>query len=276
LQSLVAGRTTGDWAGTVYDGWLYAIQPTWTPHGAAFPDFMQSDAWAAKAHTTGFGSYAELKHDTLLYAKQAFAEGEVPPVPAEPRHWVEPEPVVYGRLAAVAALMRDGLAVRGLLADDVGDLLDRLIEMYGRFERLARDELAGTAISSEDNEWLETISSRFELLWLLAGEDVDETGAETGGFAVAPNDTAAVIVDIMSNPDRALEIGTGSIDQIYVLVPNDDGIFQVARGGVYSFYEFWVPRGERLTDEEWRQQLADGTQPDRPTWITPSFARWGE
>jgi hypothetical protein len=175
--------------------------------------------------------------------------------------------VIYARLAAVAGLMRDGLDDRGLLSPVVEDVLDRLIDMYGRFERLARDELAGAAISMEDNEWLETISSRFELIWLLAGEDVDPSGAQTGGFTESPNDIAAVVVDIMSNPEAALEIGTGYIDLIYVLVPNDQGVFQVARGGVYSYYEFWVPRGERLTNEEWRGMLADGSQPDRPGWV---------
>jgi hypothetical protein len=271
MAQLVAGRSIEGWAGTVYDGWLYALQPMWSRHGAAYPDFMRTEAWAAKAHNTGFGSYTELKHDTLLYAKQAFAEGETPPVPAEPRHWVEPEPVVYARLAAVAELMRTGLEERGLIAPDVDDVLSRLVEMYGRFERLARDELVGAAISSEDNLWLETIASRFELIWLLAGEDTGESGAQTGGFTESPNDIAAVIADIMSNPDEALEVGTGYIDPIYVLVPNDQGTFQVARGGVYSYYEFWVPRGERLTDEEWRHALAAGQQPDRPEWTSVYF-----
>jgi len=268
MTDLVADRTMDQWAGTVYDGWLYALQPVWSRHGAAYPDFMQTEAWAAKAHNTGFGSYTELKHDTLLYAKQAFAEGETPLVPAEPRHWVEPEPVVYARLTAVADLMRTGLEDRGLLAPDVGDVLGRLTEMYQRFERLAWDELAGAPISAEDNLWLETIASRFELIWLLAGEDVEESAAQTGGFAESPNDIAAVIADIMSNPDEALEVGTGYIDRIYVLVPNDEGVFQVARGGVYSYYEFWVPRNERLTDEEWRQMLSVGEEPDRPGWTS--------
>lgn len=271
MQDVVSSRESTDWATTVYDAWLYAIAPMWTEHGAAYPDFMRTDAWTAKAHTTGFGSYAELKHDTLLYAKQAFAEGEIPPVPAEPRHWVEPEPVVYARLAAVAALMRDGLEDRGLLADDVGDILNRLIDMYDRLERLSLDELAAMPISSEDNEWLETIASRFELIWLLAGEDAGNKGVQTGGSG---EESAAIIADIMSNPNEALEVGTGLIDQIFVLVPNDDGVFQVARGAAYSFYEFWVPRGERLTDEEWRQMLGERTQPERPPWTTESLTGW--
>lgn len=275
VQSLVTGRDASDWAGTVYDAWLYAIAPMWSSHGLAYPDFMRTDAWAAKAHTTGFGSYAELKHDTLLYAKQAFAEGEGPPVPAEPRHWVEPEPVVYDRLVAVATLIRDGFTGRDLLTADSADILDRLVVMYKRFADLARDELAGVPITPDDNDWIESIASRFELIWVLSAADDDASDAMTGGFATGPDEIAAVVADIMSNPEEALQIGTGLIDLIYVLVPNDDGQFQVARGAVYSFYEFWVPRGERLTDEEWRAMLFDGRAPERPAWITNAFTGWG-
>jgi hypothetical protein len=275
LRALVSDRSGADWAGTVYDAWLYAIAPMWSPHGLAYPDFMRTETWAAKAHTTGFGSYAELKHDTLLYAKQAFAEGEGPPVPAEPRHWIEPEPVVYERLVAVATLIRDGFTSRQLLTNESADILDRLVTMYRRFAELARDELAGEPITPEDNEWIETIASRFELIWLLSAADDDDSDAQTGGSTAGPDEIAAIIADIMSNPEAALQIGTGHIDLIYVLVPNDDGQFQVARGAVYSFYEFWVPRGERLTDEEWRTMVHEGRVPDRPSWTTPSFTGWG-
>jgi hypothetical protein len=275
LRALVSDRSGADWAGTVYDAWLYAIAPMWSPHGLAYPDFMRTETWAAKAHTTGFGSYAELKHDTLLYAKQAFAEGEGPPVPAEPRHWIEPEPVVYERLVAVATLIRDGFTSRQLLTNESADILDRLVTMYRRFAELARDELAGEPITPEDNEWIETIASRFELIWLLSAADDDDSDAQTGGSTAGPDEIAAIIADIMSNPEAALQIGTGHIDLIYVLVPNDDGQFQVARGAVYSFYEFWVPRGERLTDEEWRTMVHEGRIPDRPSWTTPSFTGWG-
>ena len=63
-----------------------------------------------------------------------------------------------------------------------------------------------------------------------------------------------------------LEVGTGRIDRIYVLVPDDEGTFQVAVGGVYSYYEFTSPPGERLTDEAWRAMLDAGEAPERPAW----------
>ena len=199
LRYLVVERPVADWGSTVYDAWLYAILPLWQPHGADFPDYMQTNAWAARAHQAGFGSYAELKHDTVLYSKQAFAEGDAPLPPAPPRHWVEPDPIPFERLAEAARLLRTGLADRGLLPAETADLLDGLIDMEGRFGRIARDELAGIPLSAADNDWLASIGTTFELLWLQAGEAQPEDGA-TGGIAQDPEGQAPVVVDIMSNP----------------------------------------------------------------------------
>jgi len=268
LRALVADRPPADWGGTVYDAWLYAILPMWLSRGEEYPDYMQTEAWAARSHQGGFGSYAELKHDTVLYSKQGFAEGDAPLPPAPPRHWVEPDPVPFERLAEAARLLRTGLAQRELLTDGTRDLLDGLVAMEARFGRIARDELAGRAITTADNDWLAAIGSEFELLWLEAGDAEPE---HLGGFGENPDSKAPVVVDIMSNPWDALEIATGGFDTMYVLVPNDAGHFQVAIGAVYAFYEFWVPRGERLTDEEWRQMIANGEVPDRPTWLAALY-----
>jgi hypothetical protein len=254
----------------VYDAWLYAILPMWQPHGTEFPDYMRSEAWAARAHQGGFGSYTELKHDTVLYSKQAFAEGDAPLPPAPPRHWVEPDPVPFERLAEAARLLEAGLAERELLPEDTGALLDRLITMLDRFGRIARDELAARPISTADNDWLAAIGTEFEVLWLAAGDGESE-GAGASGFAADPESSAPVVVDIFSNLTDALEVATGGFDTLYVLVPNDDGTFQVAIGATYAFYEFWVPRGERLTDEEWRAMLTNGEAPARPEWLVEAL-----
>ena len=52
--------------------------------------------------------------------------------------------------------------------------------------------------------------------------------------------------------------------------PHSEGGLQVTRGGVYSYYEFWQPIADRLTDEEWREMLDKEEQPPQPDW-TQSF-----
>jgi len=220
---------------------------------------MRTEAWAAKAHQTGLGSFAELKHDTILYTKQAAAEGgdggEIP----DRRNWMEPEPVAFARLAAISELLRAGLEDRDLLPKELSQLLRDLEELLTFLERIARDELAGLPISEADDERLTFIGGELEALWWRTSDT--ETDASPSA-----DEQAAIVADIASGGGEVLEVGTGRIDRIYVLVPDDEGTFQVAVGGVYSYYEFATPAGERLTDEAWRAMLDAGEAPERPSW----------
>lgn len=268
LVAMIAGRGTSDWANTVYDAWLYSLQPVWQPLGQAYPDFMRSAAWEAKDLQTGLGSYTELKHDTILYAKQSMAvEGDFQPLDyPEPRHWVEPNPVAFMRMALVLRLLEKGLTERGLLPSDSDNagLIDALDGFIGRLAGLAADELAGDPISAADNDWLGGIGSVMEALWIRSADETEQTG-EQGNF---PNEdlNSALVADIMRTTFNILEIGTGHVDSLYVLVPDDGGRFQIAKGAVFSYYEFWRDAEVgRLTDQEW-QALLDSDPPDRPAW----------
>ncbi len=271
LRTAVAARPEEAWGQTAYDAWLAAVEPMWLPHGAAFPDFMQSDAWRTKDQQTGFGSYAELRHDTILYTKQAFGDTGGGP-PARPvRNWVEPDPVPLQRLAAVATLTRDGLDSRGLLSAPLRRLLDDYVGMADRLAAIASDELAGAPISEKDNDWLRYIGSVLESIWWDSAERTGRYGP------IAADEDAAIIADIMrgldpqAGMDQVVEIGTGFVDRIYVIVPDDMGGFHVASGGVYSYYEFPWPTTDRLTDERWREMLRAGDVPARPAWQDTLF-----
>ena len=221
MRTAIATRPEEAWGQTVYDAWLAAVEPMWLPHGAGFPDFMRSDAWRTKDQQTGFGSYAELKHDTILYTKQAFGDTGGGP-PARPvRNWVEPDPVPLQRLAAVARLTRDGLDSRGLLSAPLRQLIDSYVRMAERLAAIAADELAGAPISEKDNDWLRYIGSVLESIWSESGDRAGRYGSRS------LDEDAAVIADIMrgidpqAGLDQVVEVGTGFIDRIYVIVPDD-------------------------------------------------------
>jgi len=264
LRKAVAARPAGDWGSTVYDAWLYALEPMFVAHGTPFPDFMRTTLWRAKDQQAGLGSYAELKHDTILYAKQFAAEGGGEAVPAR-RNWVEPDPVAFARLASAAALLRDGLRERRLLTPREATLLRDEIGMFGLFERIAKDELAAKPISKRDNDRLTGIGAELESLWFRTSD------ASAGNIPTA-DQADAVVADLGSSPKGVLEVGTGRVDRIYVLVPDGKGGFEVALGGVYSYYEFTSPPGRRLDDTAWRALLDKGRQPMRPAWEAPFMA----
>jgi hypothetical protein len=100
---------------------------------------------------------------------------------------------------------------------------------------------------------------------------------------------AAVIADVATDPDPegdgipnpvVLEEAVGRVNEIHVVVPvaEADGTtyLQVAKGGVFSYYEFPWPADDRLTDEKWREMLDEGQSPPPPEWIDSFFTSEGE
>lgn len=269
MIEFVASRPPDDWAGTVYDAWLIAIEPQFQQRGAAYPDFMQNEAWTAKAIQTGLASYTELKHDTVLYTKQGSAgEGEGPEPPTfDPRNWVEPDPVAFGRIAAAAELLRTGFADRRLLTPETEDLLATLIELSDWLAGIAVRELDGTLANDTENARLDRIGSELEYLWFATSDiDLDASGQPIPDW----NERAGLVTDIFTTSFEYLQLGTGAIDTIHVVVPIADGRFELATGYVPSYYEFWRSSGKaRLTDEEWRMIVSEQETPLRPRWTSP-------
>ncbi len=112
VKTWLNGLTVPDWTETLNNTWLYSFFPLLDPPGDGYPEFMRSQAWLDKQLNATLGSWAELKHDTILYAKQVYAEmggGPPPPPPLPPRGYVEPVPKFYNRLAALTAMTRTGL-----------------------------------------------------------------------------------------------------------------------------------------------------------------------
>ena len=55
--------------------------------------------------------------------------------------------------------------------------------------------------------------------------------------------------------------------ELYAVVPVE-GSLVIAKGGIYSQYEFSQPTGDRLTDEAWRQRLDNNQVPAEADWKT--------
>ena len=83
---------------------------------------------------------------------------------------------------------------------------------------------------------------------------------------------AALVADVATDPNgRVLEEATGYIFDIYAVVPVD-GSLRIAKGGVYSHYEFAWPLSDRLTDEKWHEMLSSGRVPPLAQWTESYLA----
>jgi hypothetical protein len=270
LRGEISALEMDSWTQNLYWGWLYSFQPLIEVKGEAYPAFMRTPAWVRKDLHTALGSWTELKHDTILYAKQAYAElgggFEEPELPG----YVEPNPEAFARLAALTKMTIDGLEARGLLDDaetmgEIRDNLQSLELLLTQLTTIAQKELAGTALTQEEREVILLYGGVLEELTLAAA---DKEGVE--GRPILEDQEAAVVADVATDPNgTVLEEGVGRIQEIYV-VADLGGQLVLCKGGVFSYYEFPWPMDNRLTDEAWKEMLNQGQAPDRPEW-TASF-----
>ena len=258
------------WTSNLYWAWLYAFKPLIAPKGEAYPAFMQNQAWTRKDLHTALGSWAELKHDTLLYAKQVYAEMGGGPPPLPPKGYVEPQPQVYARLLALTRMTLEGLGDRNLLADRDRESLLRLENLLSFLKDVAEKELAGQPLDQEAYERIRYYGGELEFLTLAAADLEGESHQ-----SILEQEEAAVIADVATGLDpitgegAVLEEGVGRVFEIYVAV-EIEGTIQIVKGGVFSYYEFPWPQGDRLTDEQWREMLETDQAPEQPGW-TGSF-----
>ncbi|HEX2916454.1 MAG TPA: DUF3160 domain-containing protein [Chloroflexia bacterium] len=247
------------WTQNLYWSWLNLLRSYAEKRGSGYPAYMQNEAWQNKQLVAGLGSLTELKHDTLLYAKQVYAERGGGPVEL-PTGFVEPEPLFFARVAALAAMTRDGLQQRHLIDTQYVQVLDNLEKYALQFKSIAEKELAGQKISDADREFIAYWGANIEYLTTQAAD------AETGtGRKYIDKQDAAVVADIATGLTQVLEEGTGRINLIYVAVLIN-GKVTLTQGAVYSQYEFTVNPAERMTDETWQQRLDSGKAPPLESW----------
>lgn len=261
MRNYIAGLDAGTRTQNLYWSWLYTLSPLTEPKGEGYPSFMQNQAWTRKQLETYLGSWTELKHDTILYAKQVYAEMGGGMEELDDRGYVEPNPVLYARLAALTRMTVDGLQRRGMLEESAAASLSELEQLALKLKVISEKELAQKPLSDEEYELIRSFGGQLEHFWLEALKD---EGIEDSSAAV--ENPAALLADVATDPNgQVLEEATGYVSDIYAVVPVD-GKLRIAKGAVYSYYEFPWPMNDRLTDEKWRETLDSGQVPEQPAW----------
>lgn len=269
------------WSASLYAGWLHTLRPLLEVKGEGYPVFMQSEEWQKKDLECFAGSFTELKHDTVLYAKQVIAEMGGGGYEQEPddRGYVEPEPVVYARFMELADRTAQGLKNYDMLDSAAQEDLSRLSQIAGQLLEISKKELQEETLTDEEYDFIRNYGGNIEHFWYEAAKAANGGDEEVS----AQEFPSALVVDIATNPNgEVLEAATDVPSLIYVIV-KVDGKLKIARGSVYSFYQFRWPMEDRLTDAKWRQMIGvmpgeDGTYNlrdisiQKPEW-TESY-RW--
>jgi hypothetical protein len=241
-----------DWNKNLYWSQLYTLKPLLVSYPAGYPTFMQNEAWEDKQLNTALASWTELRHDTILYTKQAYFTG-APYNPEEKpvQGYVEPVPEFYARMLALTKMAHTGLAEMEVL-DEQSDrdftILENTLE---KVLEISIKELNNKELTDTEYKFIRNFSQNIAPML----ENVD-----------IKSQSSILVADVYTSPAGVLEEGTGKLDLMVVAYKQPDGRIVLGAGPVMSYYEFWQPSGERLTDEEWREML-NNNPPERPEWV---------
>jgi hypothetical protein len=275
-----AAYTRDDWRQSVYWYWLDVLTPLIGGFEDGYPNWMRTDAWATKELSTTLTSWAELRHDTILYVKQSYTGdggGGVEEPPPEAFRAAEPVPHFFARLGDLATYTRDGLTSHEAMPSGLDPHIGALVGLLEELTVIAVDELEGRELTEDQYEFLGAVGERFAQILAGLGEVVGEHEAdpeceeypdECENEVQEDAYKTTIVADVHTDPntESVLEEASGYVEWVIVARELPDGTIGASVGPVFSYYEFPHPMNDRLTDEAWRTMLSTNP-PARPEWL---------
>ncbi len=274
LNQMKKMMTTVEWKACVANKWLNTLNALNTYSDNRMQGFMKTPQWAKKNLNASLASWAELKHDAILYAKQPMAaecgDGSLPaPVV---KGYVEPNVAFWTKALSLLEDTRGVLKQFGLLTDEVNSLTDDIRDEAQFLLDASNKELTGKRLTNEEYDHIRYIGATFENLSLEMIKEPDQY--LMGWYDVQGADKSiAVVADVytangFNNPGWSILFeGVGPANEIYVVV-EVEGYLYLMRGGVFSYREFKQPFDQpRLTDEEWQEKLKTAPDTGKPSWM---------
>jgi hypothetical protein len=282
VTSEASDFTPEDWGKNLYTSWLYGLNPLFAGDFAGSPTWMTGDAYRDKSLNTSLASWAELRHDTILYVKQSYTAmnaGSAAPIPPpEAMYYVEPLPTVYSRLADLARMTETGLKAHGMFPPAVSDPNGQLITLLDKLTSIAKHELEGASLTQDETDTIDSIGATMEYIVASLGSAVtipagdppsDEPYYTLSSSVQGDPYKTAVVADVHTdgNLEQVLEVASGQVDWMVVVNRLADGSLGAAVGPIFSYYEFAWPMRDRLNDTQWGELLSGTDVPARPAFL---------
>lgn len=256
---------------SVYELWMKSLL-TMQQTDKNNPGFMQTPEWGYKNLNTALASWAELKHDAILYGEQPMAAecgGAGPPDPIVVGY-VEPNLPFWRKMENILQDTRLILQQNDCMTDDLKGKTDQLNDYVTFLIQVTEKELRGEKLTEPEYRTLEYMGSSIEYFTLSVVDP--DLHLDDWSLVQGPDKSIAIVADIYTrnirgcNKNGILHIATGNANNIYVVVEIEGNLY-LTRGATFSYYEFVQPLGTRLTDEEWQKMLEEKKAPAVPEWM---------
>jgi hypothetical protein len=270
------------WTGSMYHQLLSILRTlnTETVNGN-YPRAMGTQAWADKVLHTQLASWAQMRHDNILYVKQSFTMQLSCEYPAG---YVEPYPSCYTAMQEYAKMGKklfNNLNLKRLTNEEQAickmsiDYFEHLETVTQRLQTLAEKELKQDPFSEQEETWLKETAVRRLVRCGSGGAEERWTGWYPQLFLREQwHKSPALIADVHTNlPGQfdplasVLHVATGPVATMPLIVNMDEGS-TIYVGPAFTYYEMVTrtPVPTRLTDKEWQEVLNSDSQPRSPEW----------
>ncbi len=302
VRNVIDSQDAGIWTDNIYTAWLGVLRTLSAPTtDAIYPEVMRTRAWAMKTLNTQLASWAELRHDTLLYVQQSYTMISLCGYPVG---FVEPRPEFWERMQSLATVAANAVATlplsgsigvpsrvpywSGLMYYDLGTIKAQQIACFNNFvarmntlETIATKELAQGPLSQAETDFLKDVVERHDTY--IPGErtfngwypglfynnafnpaSVNYVGSDMWDAMVADVHTDSPDPNV-GDPGAVIHEAIGNVHLLMIAVDNGPDRMVYA-GPVLSHYEFEMPGATRMSDAEWKANLRAQQKPPSPDW----------
>ena len=257
------------WDRNLYTIWLDALRELSKALPATAPQVMRTGQWQDKQMNAQLASWAQLRHNTLLYAKQSYTGGVMCKYP---KGYVEPYPAFYRKIGKI---MQGLSTIFGPVLYSQ-DFFSNWAAVTDTLAAMADSELVGRELNAQ-------------YIGFLNKMVVDNPRPGCGGpahigwypqlyFSADGESAKPCIADVHTIPpsiikpdDMVLHAATGCAQAIIVQVATDDTCATLYAGAVGSYYQVDVSPIARKTDSEWLTMFTNSftasTPISQPAWF---------
>lgn len=279
---LVEANGPGYFQGSLYGRWLDALrtlspdESNADPARYGLPPMVGTEAWGRRILNTQLASWAELRHDTLLYAKPSYTAGALCEFPDA---YVDPYPRFYEAIAQWGKQGKSALmmwtATKEL--DSTRTYLDDLTGVAEMLRDIAEAQRAQQTLTEPQLTFLNQIVN-----FSLGCTGVKRQAGWYSKLYLNPlsaQEFAPTIADVHTQPTdevgapvgRVLHVATGWPRLLVVTVPTCQGVRSYVGMGS-SYFEKVTKDFQRLNDAEWAEQIKTCNVAD-PSWLKDLIAR---
>jgi hypothetical protein len=277
LKYLIEEYDDDFWEQSLYNTWLGALRSLNPPASTTgMPYFMLSTAWHQQKLNTQLTSWAQLRHDNILYGKQSYTGGTGC---SYPYTYVEPYPGLYRKLMVFAekaeAKFEEVLPAEIACKGQITSYYRKYALLMEKLHEIAKMELSGTKLTESQVIFLKTMINDY----MASGPSV--TGWYTDLFFDVQKGLSRdfTVADVHTQPTEyggavvgnVLHVGNGVINMGVFLAENpcNPKELMAFAGPLSSFHTNVTGNFKRLTDQEWEDAFLSGYEnfPDRPDWV---------